>query len=152
MRMQFMLSSTILGLAALGVACGGGDKAPAKKKGDDKAPTAALAKKNPEKKPAVAAGDAAAKEAEQLWSTLCVTCHGKTGAGDGPGAAALNPKPRSFGDAAWQAATTDERIGKVIIGGGPAVGLSPLMTPNPQLKAKPEVLAELVKKIRAFKK
>ncbi|MBK7864017.1 MAG: cytochrome c [Archangiaceae bacterium] len=26
----------------------------------------------------------------------CVACHGEKGAGDGPGAAALNPKPRNY--------------------------------------------------------
>ncbi len=29
-------------------------------------------------------------------SSGCGTCHGATGLGDGPAAAALNPKPRSF--------------------------------------------------------
>jgi mono/diheme cytochrome c family protein len=28
--------------------------------------------------------------------TNCMACHGEKGAGDGPGAAALNPKPRNY--------------------------------------------------------
>src|SRR4051812_15135596 len=51
-----------------------------------------------------------AADARKLFSTKCVVCHGDHGAGDGPGAAALNPKPRAFSDAAWQASVTDEQI------------------------------------------
>ena len=89
-------------------------------------------------------------EAAQRWDSLCVTCHGKIGHGDGPGAAALNPKPRSFSDAAWQASVTDDHLRKVIIEGGPAVKLSNLMPPNADLKNKPEVLDQLVRKVRSF--
>jgi mono/diheme cytochrome c family protein len=35
-------------------------------------------------------------EARALFDSLCFTCHGTSGHGDGPGAAALDPKPRSF--------------------------------------------------------
>ena len=30
------------------------------------------------------------------FTTNCMACHGEKGAGDGPGAAALNPKPRNY--------------------------------------------------------
>lgn len=33
---------------------------------------------------------------EGLFQTNCIACHGAKGAGDGPAAAALNPKPRNF--------------------------------------------------------
>lgn len=113
----------------LGVAaCGGKGDAPASGKAEHKL-----------------SGEAAAK-----WDTLCVTCHGKTGAGDGAGAAGLNPKPRSFGDAEWQKKVTDDHLRKVIIEGGQAVQLSNLMPGNPDLKNKPAVVDELVKKIRSF--
>jgi hypothetical protein len=36
--------------------------------------------------------------------------------------------------------------------GGPAVGKSPAMPGNPDLQSKPEVVKELVKIVRAFKK
>lgn len=81
----------------------------------------------------------------------CVVCHGEDGKGDGPGAAALNPKPRDYTDAKWQDSITDEQIAKTIIQGGAAVGKSPAMPPHPELKKKPEVVKELVKIIRGFK-
>lgn len=97
------------------------------------------------------ADPAVVAEAQKVWKTKCVTCHGDKGVGDGPGAAALNPKPRSFKDRKWQMSTNDDRIKKVIVEGGAAVGLSEGMAPNPELKDKPEVVAELVNIIRSFK-
>jgi mono/diheme cytochrome c family protein len=91
-------------------------------------------------------------EADALYTSRCVLCHGQRGAGDGPTAGALNPKPRAFGDAEWQKSVTDEAIEKIILSGGPAVGKSPLMPPNPDLAAKPAVLAALRAKIRGFAK
>jgi mono/diheme cytochrome c family protein len=113
--------------------------------------TAALAA--PAKKEAAAAPipAAAQKDADQLFATLCSTCHGLAGKGDGAAAAALNPKPRTFTDAAWQASVTDAHLAKVIVEGGPSVGKSPLMPPNPQLKDKPDVVRALVAKVRGLK-
>lgn len=89
-------------------------------------------------------------EAKTKWDNLCVTCHGNAGKGDGPGAAALNPKPRSFGDAEWQKSVTDEHLAKVIVEGGKAVGKSELMPPNPDLAGKKDIIDQLVKKVRSF--
>jgi mono/diheme cytochrome c family protein len=94
----------------------------------------------------------AADAARSYFKQKCVVCHGDHGAGDGPGAAALNPKPRAFAAADWQASVTDEQIGKAIVLGGPAVGKDAAMPPNPDLAAKKDVVAELVKIVRAFKK
>ena len=90
--------------------------------------------------------------AEKKFSTLCATCHGTSGKGDGPGSASLDPKPRDYSDAAWQDSVSDEELAKVIVEGGGAAGMSPLMPPSPDLKDKPEVVKELVKMIRSFKK
>jgi mono/diheme cytochrome c family protein len=81
---------------------------------------------------------------------LCVTCHGETGHGDGPGAAALDPKPRTFTDGKWQASVTDDHIKKTILYGGAAVGKSAAMPAQPQLRSKPEVLNALVAHVRKF--
>lgn len=116
-----------ISLGAFAVGCGGGGE------------------KKSDADPAVVA------EAKQVWETRCVTCHGAAGKGDGPGAAALNPKPRSFSDKKWQAETNDDRIKQVIVEGGAAVGLNAAMAPNPDLKDKPAVVAELLNIVRSFK-
>jgi len=73
------------------------------------------------------AGDAEAGKAK--FQQFCATCHGATGHGDGPASAALRPKPRALDDAEWQKTVEDDYLKKVIAEGGPAVGLSPMMTP-----------------------
>ncbi|MHB1557506.1 MAG: c-type cytochrome [Isosphaeraceae bacterium] len=96
--------------------------------------------------------DAARQEAEKVFTSRCVTCHGPNGEGNGPGAAKLEPKPRNYHDAKWQATVSDESIEKTIVYGGAAVGKSPQMVPNPDLGSKPEVVAALREKIRIFGK
>jgi len=95
---------------------------------------------------------AARTEARTTFDNVCVSCHGSTGHGDGPAAAAMNPKPRSFGDQSWQASVSDDHIVKVVTLGGAAVGKSPIMPAQPQLKAKSEVLRALVEIVRGFGK
>ncbi len=98
-----------------------------------------------------AAAPSPAVAAQDLYKTRCVPCHGESGKGDGPGAAALNPKPRNYTDVAWQKSVKDDDINKTILYGGAAVGKSPLMPGNPDLDGKPE-LAALVTIVRAFGK
>jgi mono/diheme cytochrome c family protein len=90
-------------------------------------------------------------EVQEIWDSRCANCHGDKGLGDGPGAVALDPKPRSFANRKWQATITDDKIRTVIVEGGYAVGLSQSMTANPDLRSRPEVVDGLVKKIRAFR-
>lgn len=92
-----------------------------------------------------------AGEAHTLYKTRCAVCHGNEGKGDGPGAAALNPKPRNYTDVAWQSSVTDEQIQKTILYGGAAIGKSPNMPANPDLDGKDKLVAELVKVVRDFK-
>lgn len=99
-----------------------------------------------------AVSPAALAEARDIFKMRCATCHGEKGAGDGPGAAALDPKPRDFRDPAWQKSVTDEHIKKVIVGGGAAVGKSPAMAPNPDLKGKDATLSALVAHVRSLSK
>ncbi len=103
------------------------------------------------KPPANAPAATGEKEARALFDSLCFTCHGSSGHGDGPGAAALDPKPRSFADVAWQDSVNDEQITKTIVFGGAAVGKSPMMPAQPQLKGQTETLAALVKIVRGFR-
>lgn len=84
------------------------------------------------------------------FETLCATCHGKTGAGDGPASAGLNPKPRNFQDPEWQRSVTDKHIETIIVKGGAAVGKSPAMPSNPDLNDKPGVVAALREHVRSL--
>ncbi len=93
-----------------------------------------------------------AEQAAAMFGTVCATCHGSEGKGDGPAAASLNPKPRNYTDPAWQASVTDDDLKKTILLGGQGVGKSPMMPGQPQLKDQPEVLDGLVKIIRDFGK
>ena len=119
---------------------------------------AACGKNEPAAAPAAAPAEQAAPQAaaapkqsaQDVYATRCVPCHGAKGSGDGPAAAALNPKPRNYTDAAWQAAVTDDQLKKTILYGGAAVGKSAVMPSQPDLESQPEVLDGLVKIIRGF--
>ena len=139
---------------ATGSACGKGDKPPPPTSGSPNAKT--------ESGPstggggggggggAAPAGDADA-QARALFRDTCAMCHGVSGKGDGQAAQSLNPKPRDYTDAAWQASVTDEQIKTIILEGGQAVGKSPSMPAmKAQLADKPEVLDALVRLIRSF--
>jgi cytochrome c553 len=107
---------------------------------------------NTAKKAAAAQGGTENAASKEIFTTRCAACHGTSGKGDGPGAVALNPKPRNYTDAAWQKSITDEQLAKVIVEGGAAVGKSPTMPPNPDLVGKKDVVDGLVKIIRGFAK
>src|SRR5215831_16641137 len=91
-------------------------------------------------------------QAELMFNTLCATCHGADGTGNGPAAASLNPKPRNYTDPAWQASISDDQLKETILKGGAGVGKSPMMPGQPQLKDHPDVLDGLVQIIRTFGK
>lgn len=126
------------------------DNTPADKPADN-TPAPAPAEDEPAPQPeeeAVAVDMEGAKAA----FLACAACHGNTGEGDGAASAALNPKPRSFSDKEWQASVSDDHLAKVIVEGGAAVGLSPLMAASAHLADQPEVVAGLVKMVRDFGK
>jgi mono/diheme cytochrome c family protein len=93
---------------------------------------------------------AAVTEADQVWTTRCSLCHGPGGKGDGPAAGPLTPKPRDMTDKKWQASVDDKHIELVIVKGGTAVNLSPMMAANPDLEAKPDVVKALRAKVRSL--
>ena len=146
-RLRRVFPSAIA-LALLAVACGRQEAttpaAPAA------TPVAAPASP-PEPTPAAGAVSATArKEAEQIFSTRCFTCHGVSGAGNGPASAGLVPKPRNFMDPQWQKSVTDAHIEQIVLYGGAAVGRSPTMPGNPDLASKPEVVIALREYVRGL--
>lgn len=143
-REGIYIVALVVCFAAFG--CTSKDPAPAE-------PKEAVAEAEPTPEPAAAPSEPVvakdpAVEAEEIFKVRCVTCHGEKGKGDGPGSAALNPKPRDYTSTEWQKSVTDDHIEKIIVGGGTAVGLSPLMPPNPDLTDKPEVVEALVVVVR----
>jgi mono/diheme cytochrome c family protein len=75
---------------------------------------------------AVAAA-AAGFDARGAFTTICASCHGAAGAGDGAGATGLSPKPAKFSDPAFWAGKTDAELLKAIREGGASVGRSATM-------------------------
>jgi mono/diheme cytochrome c family protein len=142
------ISLVIALVASLAVAgCGKKDEDAGEAPKAGPAPTAPQAGQTP---PAPPPSMDPAAEAKQIFGVRCQTCHGMSGKGDGPAAASLQPPPADYTSAEWQGKISDERIAEAIVKGGAAVGSSPMMPPNPDLAAKPEVVAELVKMIRGF--
>ena len=104
---------------------------------------------------AFAAGDPAA--GKKNFDTLCFTCHGSTGEGNGPAGAALNPPPRNFakGDFKFDAnkdgkAGEDADLHLVIKNGAGAYGGNPSMAPWGHLSDKD--IDDLVAYVRTLKK
>src|SRR4051812_34735034 len=106
-----MIWAVVIGVAALGPACSGAGPASS---GTEASPP-------PASQPVVAAAAPPAESAHEIFKNRCSPCHGPGGRGDGPAAAALNPKPRNYADAAWQNSVTDDQIKKTILYGGAAV-------------------------------
>jgi mono/diheme cytochrome c family protein len=135
---------SLLIAAVLLSACGKGNEPPP--------PTSGSPNAKPESGPSRPRASGGGSQAEKMFATVCVTCHGADGSGKGPAAEALNPKPRNYTDPQWQASVTDDEIKEIILKGGQGVGKSPMMPGNPQLKDQPEVLDGLVAIIRGFGK
>ena len=95
-------------------------------------------------------GEALRAQAQGLWESRCANCHGFAGRGDGPTGRALDPRPRDFQDATWQAGADDARLRRVIVEGGAAVGLSAEMAANVDLAGRPALVGALVAIVRGF--
>ena len=103
---------------------------------------------------ALAGGDAAA--GKTTFTTNCMSCHGPSGKGDGPLAAALNPKPRDLSAGQFNFDTdgdgdkgSDIDLKNVIKNGAAAYGGSPLMAPWPALSD--DDIANIIAYIRSLK-
>jgi mono/diheme cytochrome c family protein len=138
------LLAATLGLAPLALlACGGGEEPkPAAAPAPAPEPVPAPAPAPVEPTPAAPAEGAAvgagspfaciagnAEAGKAKYATLCASCHGATGAGDGVASAGLNPKPAHHNDGNYMNPLSNEHLVKVISEGGPAVGKSAGMAP-----------------------
>jgi len=78
---------------------------------------------------AVAAEQASGPNAEatgkRLYLERCAPCHGDGGAGDGPAAAALDPRPPSFRDAAFWKGRTTAQLRQAVREGKPGTLMAP---------------------------
>lgn len=95
-----------------------------------------------------AAGDVAA--GKELYKARCAQCHGEDGKANTPIAKALQPPPRDHTDGNYMNKLDDTHLAKVIKGGGPAVGKSAVMPPQPDLTD--EQVANLIAYIRSLAK
>ncbi len=114
----------------------------------DAGPPVAVESPPPPDAPAASSTETAA--AAETYRLRCAPCHGPDGRGHGPAAPALDPPPRDFSQAAWQAGITDDQIARAILEGGSAIGRSPAMPANPDLVGEPATVEALRQMIRAF--
>lgn len=64
-----------------------------------------------------------------VYKQQCVSCHGDTGHGNGPAAAALNPPPRNFtADAGWKNGRKPSQVFKTLKEGIPGTGMASFAT------------------------
>jgi mono/diheme cytochrome c family protein len=62
---------------------------------------------------------------KDVYRQNCMSCHGERGAGDGPAASTLNPRPRNFtGRSGWTNGFSIAEIWKTIASGVPGTGMA----------------------------
>jgi mono/diheme cytochrome c family protein len=98
---------------AVGVVAALGHAAPAQAQGAWEAPAAEKGKKNP-----LPADAKTAELGKKTAEVNCGSCHGPKGKGDGPAAAALNPKPADWTSKKVQAESDGEIFWKISTGRG----------------------------------
>jgi mono/diheme cytochrome c family protein len=62
---------------------------------------------------------------KEVYAVRCSPCHGDSGAGDGPAAAAIEPKPRNFKDPGFWRARTRQQLRLVVMNGRPGTLMAP---------------------------
>lgn len=82
-----------------------------------------------------------ARAAMALFGSMCASCHGAMGGGDGPGRPPVAQVP-DFRDASWQAERTDEQLATSIREG--RGGFMPAF----EARLSPEGIAALVRHVR----
>ena len=78
---------------------------------------------------AAASSPTEARPAAELYAQNCSSCHGPSGAGDGPLSATLVPKPAKHADGIYMNALSNDHLFKVVKEGGPSIGKSVMMAP-----------------------
>jgi len=119
-EMLFLVALTSLGIA---IGCSSGEDSRTAASSDAK--PAATASAN-------TVTPAMIERGRGIYKVNCVACHGDTGKGDGPAAAALKPPPRNHTDNAYMSTLTDKQIADVIKMGG-VIKNRPLMPSHPQI-------------------
>ena len=88
--------------------------------------------------------DAAHIEAgHAIYHSTCAPCHGEGGKGDGPAAAALNPKPRDHTNGAYMDTLSNAHLFAAIKNGGAQFGY-------PTMPAQPQLADDSIKCVIAF--
>jgi mono/diheme cytochrome c family protein len=85
-------------------------------------------------------------QGDTVYKANCIPCHGPLGKGDGPSAAALNPKPRDHTNRQYMDGLTDEQIANTVVHGG--APKYPNMPSHPHIKGQD--LVALVAKVRTL--
>ena len=89
------------------------------------------------------------KAGKAKYDVNCAGCHGKTGKGDGPAAAAINPKPQDHTDGKIMNALSDQYLFDIIKKGGAAVKKAPIMPAN-EKKLSDQEIWDVVAYIRSL--
>jgi mono/diheme cytochrome c family protein len=90
-----------------------------------------------------------ASRGRELYALYCSVCHGSGGAGDGPTASWMFPRPTNHTDHDYMASLSDEYLYRVIQKGGPSVGKSSWMAAWGPALSNQEI-RDLIAHIRAL--
>lgn len=124
---RWMATALVASAVWIGVLAGCGEK----KETDVTVTTDSLPTPAPVDTGAAPAGEVSLAVGERVVKERCILCHGESGKGDGPGGAALNPKPRDWTDHAYMSSQTDDQLYEVIYNGKgsmPAWGKTGILT------------------------
>ena len=86
----------------------------------------------------------------KVFQAFCASCHGPNGAGDGPVATELEPKPRDLGGDSYRFGDSKRDLFALITNGAAARGGAPSMQPFGSMLSEPDRWA-LVAFIRSLK-
>lgn len=102
--------------------------------------------------PLVALAEGDAVKGKEKYDQLCAQCHGPKGAGDGPVGVSLPEamKPADLSLGQYKYATDAAKFEELLLKGGAAVGLNPLMPPQAGLNK--DDIANLYAYIQSMKK